>query len=133
MELADKPFDRCDCLSGGQLQRVGVARVIYQEPQLILADEPVSAMDPVLSTQTIGVLIEEAKKRNATLVVSLYAVNIALRWYPRIIGIRDGHVVFDLPSSNVSKNILKELYVSELGELPIQVNKLRRVQMHNLG
>ncbi|WP_231969562.1 hypothetical protein [Polynucleobacter necessarius] len=90
-------------------------------------------MDPVLSTQTIGVLIEEAKKRNATLVASLYAVNIALRWYPRIIGIRDGHVVFDLPSSNVSKNILKELYVSELGELPIQVNKLRRVQMHNLG
>jgi phosphonate transport system ATP-binding protein len=122
LDLTDKLFDRCDCLSGGQLQRVGVARVMYQEPQLILADEPVSAMDPVLSDLTIAVLIEEAKKRNATLVASLHAVDIALRWFPRIIGIRDGQIIFDLPSSQVSENILKELYASELGELPRQAN-----------
>jgi phosphonate transport system ATP-binding protein len=122
LDLTDKLFDRCDCLSGGQLQRVGVARVIYQSPQLILADEPVSAMDPVLSDLTIGVLIEEAKIRNATLVASLHAVDIALRWFPRIIGIRDSQIMFDLPSSKVTEHILRELYASELGGLPIQAS-----------
>ena len=122
LDLADKLFDRCDCLSGGQLQRVGVARAMYQEPQLILADEPVSAMDPVLSDLTISVLIEEAQKRNATLVASLHAVDIALRWFPRIIGIRDGQIMFDLPSSEVSEDILNALYASELGGLPKQAN-----------
>ena len=122
LDLADKLFDRCDCLSGGQLQRVGVARVMYQEPQLILADEPVSAMDPVLSDLTISVLIEESHKRNATLVASLHAVDIALRWFPRIIGIRDGQIIFDLPSSEVSEDILNALYASELGGLPKQAN-----------
>jgi phosphonate transport system ATP-binding protein len=122
LDLTDKLFDRCDCLSGGQLQRVGVARVMYQAPQLILADEPVSAMDPVLSDLTISVLIEEAKKRNATLVASLHAVDIALRWFPRIIGVRDGRIIFDLPSSEVSEQILRELYASELGGLPIQAS-----------
>ncbi|QWE15034.1 phosphonate ABC transporter ATP-binding protein [Polynucleobacter sp. AP-Sving-400A-A2] len=122
LDLTDKLFDHCDCLSGGQLQRVGVARVMYQAPQLILADEPVSAMDPVLSDLTISVLIDEAKKRNATLVASLHAVDIALRWFPRIIGIRDGQIIFDLPSSEVSEQILRELYASELGGLPIQAS-----------
>ena len=79
-------------------------------------------MDPVLSDLTISVLIEEVKKRNATLVASLHAVDIALRWFPRIIGIRDGQIIFDLPSSEVSENILRELYASEFGGLPIQAN-----------
>jgi phosphonate transport system ATP-binding protein len=79
-------------------------------------------MDPVLSDLTIGVLIEEAKIRNATLVASLHAVDIALRWFPRIIGIRDSQIMFDLPSSKVSEHILRELYASELGGLPIQAS-----------
>lgn len=123
LDLSDKLFERCDCLSGGQLQRVGVARVMYQEPQLILADEPVSAMDPVLSDLTISVLIAEAKRLDATLVSSLHAVDIALRWFPRIIGIRDGQMMFDLPANKVSEAILKELYASELNDLPMQSNR----------
>lgn len=122
LDLTDKLFDRCDCLSGGQLQRVGVARVMYQAPNLILADEPVSAMDPVLSDLTIGALIEESKKRKATLVASLHAVDIALRWFPRIIGVRDGQIIFDLTSTEVSDQILRDLYASELGGLPIQAS-----------
>lgn len=122
LDLTDKLFDRCDCLSGGQLQRVGVARVMYQEPQLILADEPVSAMDPTLSDLTISVLVAEAKKRDATLVSSLHAVDVALRWFPRIVGIRGGQIMFDLPATEVNETILKELYASELSGLPMQTN-----------
>ena len=120
LELSDRLFERCDCLSGGQLQRVGVARVLYQAPKLILADEPVSAMDPVLSDLTIRQLIEDASSRHATLIASLHAVDIALRWFPRIIGIRDGEIAFDLPSSEVTEALLKELYASEMGILPTQ-------------
>jgi phosphonate transport system ATP-binding protein len=122
LQLGDRLFDRCDCLSGGQLQRVGVARVLYQAPDLLLADEPVSAMDPVLSDLVIGQLIDETNSRDATLIASLHAVDIALRWFPRIIGIKNGEMAFDLSSTEVTEKMLKELYSSEMGELPKQAN-----------
>jgi phosphonate transport system ATP-binding protein len=120
LDLADRLFDRCDRLSGGQLQRVGVTRVLYQAPHLFLADEPVSAMDPVLSDLTIQCLLEDAQSRDACFVASLHAVDIALRWFPRIIGLRDGAIFFDLPASEVSESLLQQLYESERGELPKQ-------------
>jgi phosphonate transport system ATP-binding protein len=120
LDLADRLFDRCDHLSGGQLQRVGVARVLYQAPHLCLADEPVSAMDPVLSDLTIQCLLEDARSKDACFVASLHAVDIALRWFPRIIGLRDGVVFFDLPASEVSESLLQQLYESERGVLPKQ-------------
>ncbi len=120
LELADRLFDRCEHLSGGQLQRVGVARVLYQRPDLLLADEPVSAMDPVLSDLTIRSLIEQARLTGACVVASLHAVDVALRWFPRIVGLKNGEVFFDLPAALVSEALLRELYVSELGSLPQQ-------------
>lgn len=120
LDLADRLFDRCDRLSGGQLQRVGVARVLYQKPNLLLADEPVSAMDPVLSDLTIQVLLEDAQTRNACFVASLHAVDIALRWFPRIIGLKDGEIFFDLPASEVSESLLQQLYAAERGVIPTQ-------------
>jgi phosphonate transport system ATP-binding protein len=120
LDLAERLFDRCDRLSGGQLQRVGVARVLYQKPHLLLADEPVSAMDPVLSDLTIQCLLEDARTRDACFVASLHAVDIALRWFPRIIGLKDGEVFFDLPASEVSESLLQQLYASERGVLPKQ-------------
>jgi phosphonate transport system ATP-binding protein len=123
LQLGDRLFERCDRLSGGQLQRVGVARVLYQAPQLLLADEPVSAMDPVLSDLVISQLIHETASRNATLIASLHAVDIALLWFPRIIGIKNGEIAFDLPPAAVTESMLKELYASEMDNLPMQSNK----------
>ena len=110
VDLADKLFQRCDRLSGGQLQRVGIARVLYQQPELILADEPVSALDPALARATIGLLVDEARSRGATLVASLHAVDLALEHFPRIVGIRAGRIAFDRPAAEVTPQMLDALY-----------------------
>jgi phosphonate transport system ATP-binding protein len=120
LDLADKLFQRCDQLSGGQLQRVGIARVLYQTPELILADEPVSAMDPVLADHTLGVLCADAGRRGVTLLASLHAVDLALAHFPRIVGVRDGRIAFDRPREAVSQADLDALYANEQlrGDMP---------------
>ena len=120
MEIADKLFERCDRLSGGQLQRVGVARVLYQRPDLILTDEPVSAVDPALSDRVVGELNREAMARVVTLVASLHAVDLALHWFPRVIGVKVGEIAFDLPPVRISDAMLRELYASEMAQAPTQ-------------
>lgn len=119
LNLADKLYMRCDQLSGGQLQRVGIARMLYQGADLILADEPVSAMDPVLASHTLGLLNREAQRRNATLLASLHAVELALEHFPRIVGVRDGRILFDKPAAAVGQDELTALYANEqLGRPP---------------
>lgn len=113
LDLADKLYQRCDQLSGGQLQRVAIARVLYQQPQLMLADEPVSAMDPVLASHTLGVLKQYARNHACTLLASLHAVDLALAHFSRVIGLRDGRIVFDQPASCTSPADLAALYANE--------------------
>lgn len=113
LDLADKLFAQCQQLSGGQLQRVGIARVLYQAPELLLADEPVSAMDPVLAEHTLNVLCRHAEQHGVTLVASLHAVELALAHFPRIIGLRDGQMLFDLPAGEVDQAQLDALYANE--------------------
>ncbi|MSQ50815.1 MAG: ATP-binding cassette domain-containing protein [Betaproteobacteria bacterium] len=125
LDLADRLFDRCDRLSGGQLQRVGIARVLYQKPDLVLADEPVSSLDPALALQTVKLLCADAQARNATLVASLHAVDLALSCFPRIVGLREGNVAFDLPTRQVTDALLHELYAIEGETLPTQGNDPR--------
>lgn len=112
LDLADKLYERCDQLSGGQLQRVGIARVLYQRPELVLADEPVSAMDPVLASHSLGVLTRDASQRQATLLASLHAVDLALEHFPRVIGVRGGSILFDKPASQLSRHELDALYAN---------------------
>jgi len=113
LDLADKLFAQCQQLSGGQLQRVGIARALYQDPELLLADEPVSAMDPVLADHTLSVLCRHAEARGVTLVASLHAVDLALAHFPRIVGVREGRIAFDRPASEVSQALLDALYANE--------------------
>ncbi|MCV6341491.1 ATP-binding cassette domain-containing protein, partial [Pseudomonas aeruginosa] len=113
LDLGDKLFQRCDQLSGGQLQRVGIARVLYQRAELILADEPVSAMDPVLAGHTLALLNREAAARGSTLLASLHAVDLALQHFPRVIGLRAGRIAFDLPAGEVDRAALDALYANE--------------------
>jgi phosphonate transport system ATP-binding protein len=123
MEIADKLFERCDSLSGGQLQRVAVARVLYQQPQLVLADEPVSAVDPALSDRVVAELNRDAQARNATLIASLHAVDLALHWFPRVIGVKNGGIAFDLPPVRIDDAMLKDLYAAENAVVPTQASQ----------
>lgn len=111
--LADKLFAQCGQLSGGQLQRVGIARALYQRPELLLADEPVSAMDPVLAEHSLALLNRHAQQRGLTLVASLHAVELALAHFPRVIGLREGQVMFDCPAHAVGDDLLQALYANE--------------------
>lgn len=123
VDLAERLFDRCDRLSGGQLQRVGVARVLYQQPDLVLADEPVSSLDPQLADRIVGELSREALARGVTLVASLHAVDLALRRFPRVVGLRSGLIAFDLPPAKITDAMLTEIYASESLVPPTQDNR----------
>lgn len=109
-DLAEKIFERVDRLSGGERQRVGLARLLLAPAALWLVDEPLSALDPTRARLALKVLVDEARARRLTLVASLHQVEVALANFPRIVALRDGAVVFDLPSYQVSETMLAALY-----------------------
>ena len=109
----DKLLLRCDRLSGGERQRVSLARMLLSDAPLILLDEPVSSLDPVLGLQALHTVQDEAHARGATLVVSLHDVSLARARFARLIGLRDGAVFFDLPNEQVTDDRLAELYAAE--------------------
>jgi phosphonate transport system ATP-binding protein len=115
--IADKLFERVDRLSGGERQRVGLARLVASSAKLLLVDEPLSALDPERSRQALQSLTDTARERGATLVATLHHVKLALQYFPRIVGLREGELAFDLPATEVTPEHLRELYASHLEEL----------------
>lgn len=109
-DLADKLFERVDRLSGGERQRVGLARALLAPASLWLVDEPLSALDPARSSLAMRTLVDGARERGITLVATLHQVDKALEHFPRIIGLRDGALAFDLPSAQVTRDRLAALY-----------------------
>ncbi|MBA3255766.1 MAG: phosphonate ABC transporter ATP-binding protein [Pyrinomonadaceae bacterium] len=123
--LADKQNARADELSGGQQQRLTIARVLMQDPEVILADEPFASLDPAL-TETVGLLlINLVTNGKRTLVATMHDVELALRLFPRIIGIRHGHIVFDKPAVRVDHEAIRALYAGE------QVTNAARLDSEN--
>lgn len=108
--IADKLYERTSRLSGGEQQRVALARLLVQDPQAILADEPVSSVDPARARDLIQLLVGIARDGNRTLIVSLHSASLALTYFDRIIALRAGRVAFDRPASGVHEDDLQALY-----------------------
>jgi len=116
-DLAEKLFERVDRLSGGERQRVGLARALLAPAGLWLVDEPLSALDPTRARQALATLVQQAHERGITLVATLHQVDAALAHFPRIVGLRDGRLVFDLPTAAVTRERLERLYAQREDEL----------------
>ncbi|MET3142347.1 UNVERIFIED_ORG: ABC-type phosphate/phosphonate transport system ATPase subunit [Arthrobacter sp. UYEF2] len=111
--LADRAFDRVGRLSGGQQQRVAVARALCQRADIVLADEPVSALDAHAAEQVMGLLRDLAHSEGLAVAAVLHQPDLVLRYEDRFIGLLKGSTVFDLPSSAVTAAQLDTLYAPD--------------------
>jgi phosphonate transport system ATP-binding protein len=118
--LLDKMYVRVDQLSGGQQQRVGIARALMQEPELLLADEPVSALDPATSHSVMQYIEQINKEDGVTVIASLHFLSLARRYGQRIIALRSGEVVFDGLPEAIDDQKFKEIYGEEAEEVEVR-------------
>lgn len=108
--LEGKIHDRTSQLSGGEQQRVALARLLVQHPEIILADEPISSLDPARADHILSMMVSLAKEENQTLIASLHSVQYAKKHFNRIIALREGKLFFDLPTEKVTDKHLSKLY-----------------------
>lgn len=108
--LENKLYQKTSLLSGGEQQRVALARMLLQDPEVILADEPVAALDPTRADMVLDLLCEHADKLGKTLVTVLHSTKHALSRFDRVIGIKKGTVLFDVTHDEISRELLKDLY-----------------------
>ncbi len=123
LDLPEKIFERVDRLSGGERQRVGLARLFVSPAKLWLVDEPLSALDPTRARLAMSALTDSAQENGISLICTLHQVDMALAFFKRIIGLREGKIVFDLPTEQVTPAMLKSLYAQYEHELLGQVDR----------
>ncbi|MBX9138949.1 MULTISPECIES: phosphonate ABC transporter ATP-binding protein [unclassified Clostridium] len=114
--ILDKAYVRADQLSGGQQQRVALARTLAQKPEIILADEPVAALDPITATAVMDDFKKINKELNMSVLINIHHVDLALKYADRVIGIKAGEIVYDGPSKDVDSEVLKQIYGRELAD-----------------
>ena len=114
--ILDKAFVRADQLSGGQQQRVALARTLAQNPQIILADEPVASLDPVTAKQVMDDFLRINQEMKITVLINIHHVELALQYASRVVGIRSGEIVYDGPASQVDEAVLDAIYQSRREE-----------------
>ena len=115
--IPEVAWQRASTLSGGQQQRAAIARTLVQRSQILLADEPIASLDPSSARRVMEVLVAVNRENGITCVVSLHQVEYARRYCPRTIALRDGRVVFDGPSRDLTNEMLVELYGAGSEEL----------------
>ncbi|MGO2385146.1 MAG: phosphonate ABC transporter ATP-binding protein [Pseudolactococcus laudensis] len=111
--ILDKAYIRADQLSGGQQQRVSLARALAQDADILLADEPVAALDPVTAREVMDDFKRINQELNKTVLINIHHVELALEYTDRIIAVKKGRIVFDGPSSSVTQDILDDVYRKE--------------------
>ena len=118
--ILDKAYTRCDELSGGQQQRVALARTLCATPTIILADEPVASLDPIMADEVMNDFSRVNKEMNISILLNIHHVDLALKYADRVIGVRAGEIVYDGPVKDVTKEVLNEVYngaeVPEMGK-----------------
>lgn len=114
--ILDKAYTRVDQLSGGQQQRVALARTLAQSPSIILADEPVAALDPVTAKAVMDDFRNINKNMGITVLINIHHVELALEYCDRVIGVKAGQVVFDGPSCEVNDDVMKTIYGDRIDE-----------------
>lgn len=108
--LAEKVYEITSSLSGGEQQRVALARLMVQKPEVILADEPVASLDPARADDVLAMLTNIVTEEKQTLIASLHSVEYARKYFTRIISLKNGEIFFDLPTDQVTDELLKDLY-----------------------
>jgi phosphonate transport system ATP-binding protein len=133
VEIAEYAAQRASTLSGGQQQRAAIARALVQQAEIILADEPIASLDPEASVRVMEILSQINREKNISVVVSLHQVAFALQYCSRIVALREGSVVYDGPSEDLTPDFLREIYNGQDSQVTGMQRKPSFAALHHPG